>query len=70
MVPELVDGQDALQHHARLAVGEAGHHQARAVAQRHVSRQLKRLEMLRLARRLGDSHLLQHGAEVKGVVQQ
>ena len=50
MVPELVDGQDALQHHARLAVGEARHHQARAVAQRHVSRQLQRLEMLCLAR--------------------
>ena len=47
-----------LEHHTGLAVGEAGHHQAGAVAERHVVGELEGLEVLGLARGLRHAHFL------------
>ena len=47
-----------LEHHPGLAVGETGHHQAGAVAERHVVGELEGLEVLGLARGLRHAHFL------------
>ena len=52
VVPQLVNGEDALQHHASLGVADAGHDQARAVTQGDVIFQYQGLEMLRFPRSL------------------
>ena len=52
VVPKLVNGEDALQHHACLGVADAGHDQAWAVTQGDVICQYQGLEMLGFAWRL------------------
>ena len=46
VVPQLVNGEDALQHHASLGVADAGHDQPRAVTEGDVICQYQGLEML------------------------
>ena len=57
VVPQLVNGEDALQHHAGLGVADAGHDQARAVTQGDVILQYQGLEMFSFPWRLGYFHL-------------
>ena len=54
-----------LQHHPGLAVGEAGHHEAGAVAEGHVLGELQGLEVLGLSRGLRHAHFLNKEREIK-----
>ena len=55
---QLVDRQDAVAHELGLGAGELGEDETRAVAQEDVLREADRLEVLGLARRRRDRHLL------------